>query len=305
MILAEQDFEFGGTLLSGLADGLDGGAAEEMRSSGMDALRKAGARLWNRTTVFGLYDHGVAGLIERVTDHLANPGHLPRERMRIVRAGHIVLATGAVERPFAFGNNDRPGVMLASAAATYVNRFAVAPGRTAVLGTNNDSAYDSAIALAGAGITTTLLDARAALPAVKAEEAEAAGVTVRSGLLPIEANGARGVSSLDFGRHLDDRDLAEDRLATDFVGVSGGWTPVVHLISHRGIRPVWNDALSAFVVEDTGAEPVTMGRLRRRALRDRGRDCQRRGGRRGRDLGAEGPPSHGCARAGPALGRTA
>ena len=215
-------------------------------------------RIWNRTTAFGLYDHGVVGLVERVADHLANPGNLPRERLRIVRAGHIVLATGAVERPFAFGDNDRPGVMLASAAATYVRRFAVAPGRRAVIGTNNDSAYDVAMVLAGAGIETTLLDARPTLPGVLSDNAAASGVTVRAGLLPIEANGRGGVTSLEFGRRHHDRVLAEDRIPADFVGVSGGWTPLVNLISHRGIRPVWNEEVSAFLVADTGAEPVTM-----------------------------------------------
>ena len=73
-----------------------------------------------------------------------------------------------------------------------------------------------------------------------------------------EANGARGVSSLDFGRHQTDRDLTEDRHACDVVGVSGGWTPVMHLISHKGVKPVWNEPLSAFIVEDTGMEPVSL-----------------------------------------------
>lgn len=258
VIVAEQDFELGGSILTGLTDEIDGAPAEAWRTARIEALGARGVRLWNRTTAFGLYDHGVVGLIERVTDHLVAGGHLPRERMRILRAQRIILATGAIERPFAFGNNDRPGVMLANSAAAYVTRFGVAPGRNAVIGTNNDSGYDSAMTLARAGIATTLLDSRETLPHGKAEAARAAGIEVRAGMVPVEAQGMRDLTALDFGRHQTDKDLAEDRIHCDIVGVSGGWTPVMNLISHRGIRPVWNGALSCFVVEDTGVEPVTL-----------------------------------------------
>ncbi|MEL7089663.1 MAG: sarcosine oxidase subunit alpha, partial [Planctomycetota bacterium] len=178
--------------------------------------------------------------------------------MRIVRAQRIILATGAVERPFAFGNNDTPGVMLASAAATYVNRYGVAPGKRIVLGTNNDSAYHSAMALAGAGIETTVLDSRDTVPSVAAEVARAAGVTVRPGYVPIEAKGGREVKALEIGRHRGDVNIAEDRIECDVIGVTGGWTPVMHIISHKGIKPTWNEELSAFIVTDTGAEPVSL-----------------------------------------------
>ncbi|MEM7188690.1 MAG: sarcosine oxidase subunit alpha family protein [Pseudomonadota bacterium] len=258
VIVAEQDFEAGGSILTGLSGDIDGAPADTWLTERLGAVTSAGVRIWTRTTAFGLYDHGTVGLLERVTDHLANPGHLPRERMRIVRAGRIILATGAVERPFAFGNNDKPGVMLAASTAAYVNRYGVAPGKRIILGTNNDSTYATSITLAGAGIETTLLDSRDTLPGTAAEQARAAGVEVRSALVPVEAHGRGGVKSLSYGRHQEDRDLAEDRMACDIIGVAGGWTPVMHLISHKGIRPEWNPRLSAFVVEDTGSEPVTL-----------------------------------------------
>ena len=258
VVLAEQDFELGGSILSGLTAEIDGKPAEGWLKDRLSALGAAGVRLWPRTTAFGLYDHGVVGLIERVTDHLANPGHLPRERFRILRAGRIVLATGAIERPFVFGANDRPGVMLASAAATYVTRFGTAPGRRAILATNNDSAYAAATTLARAGIETMLLDCRDRPPEQAAEAARAAGVTLRAEAVPVEAKGARGVRALDIGRRVAERYLAEDGIACDVVGVSGGWTPVVNLLSHRGVRPVWDEALSAFLIRDAGIEPVTL-----------------------------------------------
>jgi methylglutamate dehydrogenase subunit C len=86
-------------------------------------------RILTRTTAFGYYDHNVLGLVERVADHLPEPlRHLPRQRHWTVRARQVVLATGTIERPLVFAGNDRPGVMLAGAARTYVNRYCRAAG---------------------------------------------------------------------------------------------------------------------------------------------------------------------------------
>ncbi len=258
VILAEQDFAPGGSLLAGLTETVEGDPANVWLDARLAELSDRGVRVWTRTTAFGLYDHGVVGLIERVTDHLPAKGHLPRERFRIVRAQRIVLATGAVERPIVFGDNDRPGVMLASGAAMYAGRFGVVPGRSAVIATNNDSAYQTAEALATAGLQVTVLEARETQPEA-AGPAKRAGVTVHCAMVPVQALGAQGVTGLTVGRHLGAGEaVAEDRIACDFVGVSGGWSPAVHLISHKGIRPVWNDDIAAFVVDDPGREPVTL-----------------------------------------------
>ena len=257
VILAEQDFEMGGSILTGLTAEIDGAPAEAWRAARLGGLQDR-VRLWPRTTAFGLYDHGVVGLIERVTDHLQSEGNLPRERFRIVRAQRIILATGAVERPFAFGDNDKPGVMLASSAAAYVTRFGVAPGRRAVIGANNDSAYAAATTLASAGIETTLLDSRDLLPAEAAARATSAGVEILRGKVPVAAKGGQSVNGVVYGRQTSAGHLPEDTLPADLIGVSGGWTPVMHLISHKGVKPAWNEDLSAFIVEDTGIEPVAL-----------------------------------------------
>jgi len=203
----------------------------------------------------GVYDHGYVIGYERVNDH--QPGaEGPRHRLWRIRAGHVITTTGAIERPLSFAGNDIPGVMLASAAATYVGRYGVAPGKRAVLGVNNDSGYASAMILAEAGIETIVLDAREALPRETAEKARAAGVEVHAGRVPVQAVGARSVRALDTGRWRNERAQAEDRMDCDVIGVAGGWTPVMHLISHKGIKPVWQEDLTAFVVEDPGMEPV-------------------------------------------------
>ena len=161
------------------------------------ALEHAGVRSMTRTIAFGLYDHGTAGLLERVTDHLADPPTwLPRQRFWTLRAAYIVLATGAIERHLAFGNNDRPGVMTVAAARTYLNRFAVLPGERIVVATNNDSAYPAAAELANAGAAVRLLDARTTIPDQLRNSLASAEVDLHLGLAPLQARGASGVNAL-------------------------------------------------------------------------------------------------------------
>jgi sarcosine oxidase subunit alpha len=246
VMLVEQDFALGGTLLAS-TETVGGKPASAWLADRLTALK--GVRLLPRTTAFGLYDTNVVGLYQKVTDHIVNADpSLPRGNFRIVRPARIILATGAIERPVAFGNNDRPGVMLSGATAAYVNRFAVAPGRRAVIAGNGDSIYSDALALAGAGVATTLLDAREMTPPALAEAARAAGIEVHGGYVPVEAQGRNVVKRLQIGRFaLDGHVRPERALACDVVGVSGGWSPVVHLLSHRGARPVWNPEMACFL----------------------------------------------------------
>ena len=105
-----------------------------------------------RTTAFGYFPHNLVGLNERVTDHLACPDpNAPRERLWQVRAREVVLATGAIERPLVFPGNDRPGIMLAGAARTWLNRYGVLPGTRAVVVTACDAAYEAALELQRGG----------------------------------------------------------------------------------------------------------------------------------------------------------
>ncbi len=234
VMLVEQDFALGGGPLG----------MGETPGANLD-----GVRVLTRTTAFGLYDTNVVGLYERVTDHIpgADPA-TPRANIRIVRPQRIVLASGAIERPVAFGNNDRPGVMLSGALTTYVNRFGVAPGRRAVIAGGGDSIYGDAITLAKAGVQTTLLDARETAPPELAEAAAAAGIELWAGYLPVEAQGRSTVKALQIGRPaLDGHVRSERALPCDCVGISGGWSPTVHLLSHKGAKPAWNAEMACFL----------------------------------------------------------
>ena len=196
----------------------------------------------HRTTVFGYYDHNVLGAVERVADHLAVPVHgVPRQRMWTIRATQVVLATGAIERFVAFGDNDRPGVMLASAVRSYVEEFGVAPGKRAVVATNNDDAYRTAMALLRAGVDVPVIADCRADPGPVAEMARSAGIEVWHGTVAKQAHGGRRLEAVD----LDGEFRAP--VHCDLLAVSGGYNPSVHLTSQSGSRPVWNDALYAFV----------------------------------------------------------
>jgi sarcosine oxidase subunit alpha len=255
VILADQDFDLGGDLL-GAAGPVGEIVAEDWRAARLARLAGA-ARLMPRTTVFGLYDGVVAGLIERVTEGMADPSpHLPRERLRIVRARRIVLATGAIERPIAFGDNDRPGVMLAAAARSYAERYAVLPGRRIVVAATNDGAYADAAALARAGADVLLADAREQPGPAALAAASAAGVEVAAGAVPVQAIGRNGVRGVWIGRHAGHgRARPEREVAADVIAVSGGWSPVVNLLSHRKVKPVWSDHLACFLPGET-REPI-------------------------------------------------
>jgi sarcosine oxidase subunit alpha len=251
VVLVEQDSVTGGNSLSQPDAAV--GLADEIT-----ALEHAGVRSMTRTIAFGLYDHGTAGLLERVTDHLADPPTwLPRQRFWTLRAAYIVLATGAIERHLAFGNNDRPGVMTVAAARTYLNRFAVLPGERIVVATNNDSAYPAAAELANAGAAVRLLDARTTIPDQLRNSLASAEVDLHLGLAPLQARGASGVNALALAKADGAKWRAAGSMSCDLVLVSAGWSPVVNLLSHRGVQPVW-DAANACFLPDSSDEPITM-----------------------------------------------
>ena len=246
VILADEQREFGGSLL-GSTDLID--AAPAMRWVDK-ALAELGTldnvQLLARSTVFGYYDHNFLGILQRRGDHLP-PATSAAVRQRVwhVRATQVVLATGAIERPLVFGNNDRPGVMLASAVSNYLNRFAVAPGSRAVVFTNNDSAYSTAHDLLSAGVgVRALVDARSAPSPALCERLRERGVQTIAGHVVANVNGRGGVESVDVLELSDDGHGVvgpAKKLSADLVAVSGGWSPVVHLHSQSGGKPRFDD----------------------------------------------------------------
>ncbi|WP_369033319.1 sarcosine oxidase subunit alpha family protein [Streptomyces adonidis] len=211
-------------------------------------------RVLPRTTVFGYYDDNHLLAVERRTNHLgaAAPANVSRERVWRIRARRVVLATGAHERSLAFADNDRPGVMLAASARTYVNRHGVLPGRRAVVFTTNDSAYAAALDLAAAGADVPAIVDTRTDPGEWADRARSAGIEVLAGYAVVGTEGdARltAVTVAPYGESDGELTGGQREFAADLLLVSGGWNPVAHLFSQAGGKLRHDDTLGTFVPE--------------------------------------------------------
>jgi len=245
VLLVEEDRALGGRLLAEAeeVDGVPGPAWVQSVESELAAMPRV--RILRRTSAFAVLDHGVVAAVERVADHLpVPPAHLPRQRYWKIVARRIVLAAGAIERPVVFGGNDRPGVMLAGAVRTYLNRYAVRPGQRAIVFTAGDDGWRTVADLARAGAEIeAVVDARSELPAHQASIASRLGARLVTGGHVTGTTGWHRVATVEIA---DDRGRTEGRGA-DLLAMGGGWTPAIHLSCHLGGKPRWNDALAAFL----------------------------------------------------------
>ena len=213
----------------------------------LDALPGGTRLLWQREarTRDGRTPRSHPATLARVNDHVpVPPPHQPRQRYWRLVARASVLAAGAIERPIAFGGNDLPGVMLASAVRTYLTRYAVTPGRRVAVFTNNDDGWRTVAALKDSGVTVAaLVDARRQSHAEQIALANAAGAPLFNGLVTTAKGGKHGIASISVTRH----DGGSQVVATDCLAVSGGWNPNIGLATHHGHRPRWNADIHAFV----------------------------------------------------------
>lgn len=236
--LVEQDSDFGGSLLSS-----SNAEDETWRKATLEELQSLpNAKLRTRTIAQGLYDGNLAACVER-REHLSPNAARGEARQVLVHITYktLVLAAGAIERPLVFSNNDRPGVMLASAVRTYLNRYAVAPGKRAAFVTNNDTAYHAAFDAAEAGIAVTVADLRQRPSADLVAKAVSLGIAVFPGTGVSDVEGAKALARVKLsGAHAAS-------IECDVLGVSGGWSPTVHLSSHGGIKPKYEEKIAAFV----------------------------------------------------------
>ncbi len=243
VILADEDFLPGGRLNAEAHEigGQPGAAYAAHVAAELASLPNV--RVMTRTTVFGAYDGGTYGALERVSDHLPVPAPFqPRQRLWRIIARRAVLAAGATERPIVFGGNDRPGVMLAGAVGTYVQRHAVLPGRHVALFANNDDAWRGMLAASEAGARVeAIVDVRDEVSPALVEAARARDIRVLAGSRVIATQG-RKLRTVDVATP-----RGREQLVVDTLAVSGGWSPAVHLTCHHGGKPAWNEAIAAFV----------------------------------------------------------
>jgi len=252
VIIADEQSEPGGLTLASMAriDGVGTSQWIENVVAELEAMPEV--TLLPRSTVFGYHDYNFLTINQRLSDHLpiaARSGG--REKLWQVRAQQVVLATGAAERPLIFANNDRPGIMLASAVTTYTNRYAVQPGKQAVVFTNNDSAYQTALDLKAAGVdVVAVVDARTESASEIANTVRNADIQVINGSLVVDTTGRKRLRSVQVMRLSADSSSVSGNvksLGCDLLAVSGGWSPVVHLNAQSGAKPVWDEDRAMFL----------------------------------------------------------
>lgn len=235
VLLCDEDSAFGGRLnaetfeVGGMV-GADWALAAVTELQGMPNVR-----LMNRTTVYGAFDHGIYGALERKTDHLRSSQDKPRQVSWKIYSKRAILCAGATERSIAFGNNDRPGVMLAGSVRAYANRWGVATGKQIAVLTNNDDGWRTAQdLLAAGGNVAAVVDTRSVDPLMQLD-----GVSVTMGAAVMDTAGRKALKGITLtnGQTLD----------VDCLAVAGGWSPNVHLTCHQRGRPKWRDDIAAFV----------------------------------------------------------
>lgn len=235
VVIVDEQSEPGGSLLHDRSSIIDGKTATNWLDEAQAELsRRENVTFLRRTTAFGYYQHNFVTLVERLSDHLSAPDpNLPRERLWQVRAGAVILATGSHERPLCFPNNDRPGIMLAESIRTYINRYAVVPGKRVVFVTNGASAYQAAEDALYAGLEVTVVDVRPeAQCSIEAAQLRGLGAEVLSSHTVVDSSGTRRVRGLVVAPVGEDGRVGVRReIGCDSVGLSGGWTPSVHLFS--------------------------------------------------------------------------
>jgi sarcosine oxidase subunit alpha len=262
VILCDEQDQFGGALLAEREAIIDGQPAADWLALTLQELTALeNVTVLPRTTAFGWYPHNFLGLCQRVTDHLGEiSSKSPRERMWQVRAREVVLATGAIERPLLFSDNDRPGVMMAEAARTYLNRYGAIPGSRALVFTACDSAYRAALELKTSGVQiAAIADVRAAPKGPWVERARSAGIEVRPSTVVTATYGRLHISHADL---TDETTGKVETLACDLLLMSGGFTPSVHLFSQSRGKLAYDEILKAYVPGESAERERSVGACR-------------------------------------------
>ncbi|WP_027577180.1 sarcosine oxidase subunit alpha [Bradyrhizobium sp. WSM1743] len=250
VMIVDETTECGGSLLSEPSITIDGKPAWDWLAAATAELASLpNVTVKPRTTAIGYYHQNLVGLAQRLTDHLAAPPEgAPRERLWRVRAREVVLAQGALETPLVFDGNDRPGVMLAGAAQTYLHRYGVKVGDRPAIVTVHDSAWFAALDLAASGAkVAAIVDVRPTVDQALTNRARALGIETLLGHTVTGSSGRLRVKSLRVNRLENGRVGASRNLSCDAVLMCGGWTPSLHLFSHTKGSLCWDDKLQAFL----------------------------------------------------------
>ncbi|MDD9908595.1 MAG: sarcosine oxidase subunit alpha [Ahrensia sp.] len=250
VLLADEGAEMGGSVLSEPGVNIDGCSAWNWLEARLDELRgMENVTLMTRTTAIGYYHQNMVGLCQKLTDHLTTlPEGAPRERLWRIRANQVILTQGALEKPLVFHENDRPGVMLAGSAQTYLNRYGVLVGRRPVVVTSHDSAWYAAFDLADAGAEVqAIVDLRDKVQSELSDEATKRGIRVLTSHTVTGTSGRLRIKSIRINPLRGSKAGRAETVNCDALLMSGGWTPSLHLFSHTKGTLRWEDDTKAYL----------------------------------------------------------
>ena len=262
VILAEDKSRFGGSLLVDEVT-IGNKKGKEWADEAISQLKSMpNVIVKNRSQVFGYYDHNMMVMFEKTRDHIENPNKFtPRQKLWYIRAKEIVISTGSLERPLIFGNNDRPGILLSSAAKEYLKVYGVLVGRKPIIFTNNDSAYDTAIEFKKNGINPLVVDTRTNSDSSVISEAKNLNIDIKFSHGIANTKGHLKVNSATIGKFNSDKSSYEnlEEVSCDCICVSGNWTPTVHLSSQSGNKLEFNETIDAFIPSQSRQKESTIG----------------------------------------------
>ncbi len=262
IILAEEKPRFGGSLLTSNVN-IGNQSGKDWADKIIAELKEMpNVTVKNRAQVFGYYDHNMLVMSEKVSDHLPKTKkYIPKQRLWYVRAKEVLISSGSIERPIVFGNNDTPGVVLASAAKEYLKIYGVLVGKKPIIFTNNDSAYETAIEFKNNGIEPIILDTRSNPKSEIVDEAKNLGINIKFSHVVVAANGYKKVNSAQIAQiSANKKDLGIiEKINCDCICVSGFWTPSIHLSSQSGNKTKFDDKIDAFVPGKSKQNETTIG----------------------------------------------
>ncbi len=262
VILAEDKSKFGGSLLTDQVT-IGNKTGKEWADETIEQLKSMpNVVVKSRSQVFGYYDHNMMVMFERTKDHIESPNkYTPRQKLWYIRAKEVVVSTGSIERPLVFGNNDRPGILLASAAKEYIKKYGVLVGKKPIIFTNNDSAYDTAIEFKKNGVNPLVIDVRKDSESTVVKEAKDLDIAIKFSHAVANTKGYLRVNSAVVGKLNNDKSGYEnlENIPCDCVCVSGNWTPTVHLSSQSGNKLKFDEMISAFIPNQSRQNETAVG----------------------------------------------
>ncbi len=218
-----------------------------------------------RTSLAAYHSYNYLLAKENLTDHLSLNERKDKIRQRLwkIRAKKVIIATGAIERPLIFNNNDRPGIILSSSIKKYIDYYGVKCGQKISLFANNDSVYETAISLNNSGVSVnSVIDIRDKSNSSIAKQAEKLGIKIYWKHIVVNTHGYKKINSIELMKLSDNGSGVvgnKINFECDCLGISGGWTPMVHLFTQSGGKLKFREIDNTFIPDNAPSDQISVG----------------------------------------------